>query len=41
MEVKDVEERFGIVMDESQDLAPHFSSLQTPSRFVAARVAGT
>ncbi|MBI2217901.1 MAG: acyl carrier protein [Candidatus Rokubacteria bacterium] len=36
-----IEERFGIVMDESQDLAPHFASLQTLSRFVVARVAGT
>jgi len=32
-----IEERFGIVMDESQDLAPHFASMATLCRFVAER----
>jgi acyl carrier protein len=32
-----IEERFGIVMDEAQDLAEHFASLDTLSRYVAAR----
>jgi acyl carrier protein len=32
-----IEERFGIVMDESQDLAEHFASIQTLCRFVAER----
>ena len=32
-----LEERFGIVMDESQDLAPHFVSLDTLCRFIASR----
>jgi acyl carrier protein len=32
-----IEERFGIVMDESQDLAPHFRSFETLARFIAAR----
>jgi acyl carrier protein len=35
-----IEERFGFAMDDSADLAPHFSSLATLSRFVASR-AGT
>ena len=35
-----IEERFGIVMDESQDLAPHFASLETLCRFVASRLEG-
>jgi acyl carrier protein len=33
-----LEERFGIVMDESQDLAPHFASLDTLCRYVARRL---
>jgi acyl carrier protein len=33
-----LEERFGIVMDESQDLAPHFVSLETLCQFVASRL---
>ena len=33
-----LEERFGIVMDESQDLAPHFASLDTLCQFVASRL---
>jgi acyl carrier protein len=33
-----LEERFGIVMDEAQDLAPHFASLDTLCRFIAGRL---
>jgi acyl carrier protein len=33
-----LEERFGLVMDESQDLAPHFASLDTLCRFVVSRL---
>ncbi len=32
-----IEERFGIVMDESEDLAEHFASFDTLCRFIAAR----
>ncbi len=32
-----IEERFGVVMDESEDLAPHFATLDTLCRFVAGR----
>jgi len=32
-----VEERFGIVMDESEDLAAHFASVGTLCRFIAER----
>jgi acyl carrier protein len=32
-----IEERFGIVMDESQDLASHFMSFETLCRFITAR----
>ena len=32
-----VEERFGVTMDESEDLVPHFASLDTLSRFIAER----
>lgn len=32
-----IEERFGIVMDESQDLAEHFASIGSLCRFVAER----
>ena len=32
-----IEERFGIVMDESQDLAEHFASIDTLCRFIAQR----
>ena len=35
-----IEERFGLVMDESEDLAPHFASLETLSRFIATRLEG-
>jgi acyl carrier protein len=34
-----IEERFGIVTDESEDLAPHFASFETLARFIAARAA--
>ncbi|MGH7355338.1 MAG: acyl carrier protein [Candidatus Rokuibacteriota bacterium] len=33
-----IEERFGLAMDESEDLAGHFVSLDTLSRYVAARL---
>ena len=32
-----IEERFGIVMDESEDLAQHFASVDTLCRFIAER----
>jgi acyl carrier protein len=32
-----VEERFALPMDESEDLAPHFASLDTLCRFIAER----
>jgi acyl carrier protein len=35
-----IEERFGIVMDEAGDLAPHFASFDTLSRYIASRTAG-
>jgi len=33
-----IEGRFGIVIDESEDLAPHFQSLDALSRFICAKV---
>jgi acyl carrier protein len=36
-----IEERFGIVMDESQDLAEHFMSFETLCRFITTRAAVT
>jgi acyl carrier protein len=36
-----IEERFEVVVDESEDLAPHFESLDTLSRYICARVART
>lgn len=33
-----IEERFGIAMDESQDLAEHFASFDTLSRFIAGKL---
>jgi acyl carrier protein len=33
-----IEERFGVVMDESEDLSAHFASFDTLSRFVAGRL---
>jgi acyl carrier protein len=35
-----VEERFGVVMQESEDLAPHFQSLDTLTRFICSKVGG-
>jgi len=35
-----IEERFGLAMDESEDLAPHFASLDTLSRFIGSRLGG-
>ena len=35
-----IEERFGIVMDESQDLTQHFTSFGTLCRFVAEGAKG-
>ena len=32
-----IEERFGIVIDESEDLARHFHSLDALSRFICAK----
>jgi acyl carrier protein len=32
-----IEERFGIAMDDAQDLSPHFASFDTLCRYVAAR----
>lgn len=36
-----IEERFEVVVDESEDLAPHFESLDTLSRYICARAART
>jgi acyl carrier protein len=33
-----IEERFGIAMDESQDLTRHFLSFDTLTRFITARM---
>jgi hypothetical protein len=33
-----IEERFGVTMDESEDLAPHFASFATLSRFIAGKL---
>ena len=32
-----IEERLGIVLDESEDLAPHFHSFETLSAFITAK----
>ena len=32
-----IEDRFGIVMDDAQDLAPHFASFRTLCTFIAER----
>jgi len=32
-----IEERFGMAMDDTQDLAPHFASFQTLCTFIAER----
>lgn len=34
-----IEERFGIVLDESQDLTEHFASFDTLCRFIVSRTA--
>jgi acyl carrier protein len=36
-----IEERFGIVIDESQDLAEHFATVDTLCRFIAERATAT
>ena len=36
-----VEDRFGIVMDDAQDLAPHFASFRTLCSFIAERATTT
>lgn len=33
-----IEERFGIVIDESEDLSEHFASFATLSRFIAGKL---
>jgi acyl carrier protein len=33
-----IEERFGVVLDDSENLAVHFTSLDTLSRFIAGRL---
>jgi acyl carrier protein len=33
-----IEERFGIPMDEAEDLAPHFASMHTLSRFIVGKL---
>ena len=35
-----IEERFGIPMDESEDLTPHFASFESLSRFIAGKIRG-
>jgi acyl carrier protein len=35
-----IEERFGVVMDEREDLAPHFQSLGTLARYIESRLNG-
>jgi acyl carrier protein len=35
-----IEERFGLVLDESEDLTGHFASFDTLSRFIAGRLSG-
>ena len=36
-----IEERFGVVIDDTQDLTEHFTSFDALSRFVAARAPGS
>jgi acyl carrier protein len=33
-----IEERFGITLDESEDLSAHFASFATLSRFIAEKI---
>ena len=35
-----IEERFGIVIDESEDLAPHFQSMDALTRFICQKAGG-
>jgi acyl carrier protein len=35
-----IEERFGVVIDESEDLTAHFGSFDALSRFIAGRLGG-
>ena len=35
-----IEERFGVTMDESEDLTEHFASFATLSRFIAGKLPG-
>lgn len=35
-----IEDRFGIVIDESEDLAPHFQSMDALTRFICLKAAG-
>jgi acyl carrier protein len=35
-----IEERFGVTLDESEDLAPHFACLGSLVRFIALRAGG-
>ncbi len=35
-----IEERFGVVMDESEDLAPHFQSVGTLAQYIVGRLNG-
>jgi len=35
-----IEERFGLVLDEAEDLTAHFASFDSLSRFIAGRLGG-
>ena len=35
-----IEERFGLVIDEAEDLAPHFQSLDALTRFICLKAPG-
>jgi acyl carrier protein len=35
-----IEERFGVLMDESEDLTAHFASFDSLSRFITTRLQG-
>lgn len=35
-----IEDRFGVVIDEREDLAPHFQSLGTLAKYIAGRLDG-
>jgi acyl carrier protein len=36
-----IEERFGIVLDEAEDLAPHFHSVDSLAQFICKKTNGT